>query len=98
MSTLEAKSKEVREYWNHPFDPEHNWNTKVVKLEDAEKEADILREVGFKAVLVNAELRQKIDAANKILDEFPLKNKGAVKQSDLDVWFAQVREELKINP
>ena len=32
---LESKAKEVREYWQHPFDPEYNWGTKVVTLEQA---------------------------------------------------------------
>lgn len=44
MSLLD-KAKEVREYWQHkPFDKDHNWNTKVVSIDEVYKILAAFRE------------------------------------------------------
>jgi|WetSurMetagenome_2_1015567.scaffolds.fasta_scaffold65312_2 hypothetical protein len=56
---LESLSLEVREFWQKAFDPSHNWDTRVVRLED-------VRDIENK----NLKLEAKIAEAKGIIEKY----------------------------
>ena len=93
--SLESKAKEVREYWQDPFDSEYNWSTKIVPLEEAQKALEVNNK---NWAIMFADQEKRHDARAKELAQLEAKIAEANKKLDAELAEWERVASIEANP